>query len=122
VAAGSLDDPGGDGPARGQGLVVAQELLLAGQVADAGVRAVPLIGGKAGGVRFGGDFGGCPRTVPGQHGERFDRYPVLGGRVGGGVQGPCGFPDVFELSRFQVVRAMFSQVISLLRLMTLTRR
>jgi hypothetical protein len=87
VAAGSLDDPGGNGPARGQGLVVAQELLLAGQVADAGVRAVPLAGGEPGGVGFGGDLSGGPGAVPGQDRERFDRDPVLGGRVGWGVQG-----------------------------------
>jgi hypothetical protein len=36
VAAGSLDDPGRDGPAGSQGLVVAQVLVLGGQVADAG--------------------------------------------------------------------------------------
>jgi hypothetical protein len=98
VAACSFDDPGGDGPARGQGLVVAQELLLAGQVADAGIRAVALAGGKDGGVGFGGDLGGGPGAVAGQYRERFDRYPVLGGRITGGVQGPCGLPQVLELS------------------------
>ena len=92
VAAGSLDYPGRDGPARGQGLVVAQELVLAGQVADAGVRAVPLAGGQAGGVRFGGDVRGYPGAVSGQDRERFDRDPVLGCGVPGGVQGPCGLP------------------------------
>jgi hypothetical protein len=96
VAAGSFDDPGGDGPARGQGLVVAQVLVLAGQVADAGVGTSPLRAGQAGGVRFGGDLGGGPGAVPGEHRERLDRDPVLGCRVAGGVQGPCGFPDVFE--------------------------
>ncbi len=40
--------PGRDGPARGQGLVIAQELAFAGQAAHAGIRAVPLAGGKAG--------------------------------------------------------------------------
>src|SRR5215470_6282178 len=39
VAACSFDDAGGDGPSRGQGLIVAQVLVLAGQVADAGVKA-----------------------------------------------------------------------------------
>jgi hypothetical protein len=71
VAAGSFYYPGRDGPARGQGLVVAQELLLARQVADAGVRAVALAGGKAGGVRFGGDVRGYPGAVSGQYRERF---------------------------------------------------
>jgi hypothetical protein len=98
VAAGSFYYPGRDGPARGQGLVVAQELLLARQVADAGVRAVALAGGKAGGVRFGGDAGGDPGAVSGQYRERVDRYPVFGGGVPGRVQGPCGLPEVFQLS------------------------
>jgi hypothetical protein len=65
VAAGSFDDPGGDGPARGQGMVVAQALVLAGQVADARVGAGPLGGGQAGGVGFGGDLGGGPCAVAG---------------------------------------------------------
>jgi len=45
VAAGSLDHSGRDGPARGQGLVVTQELLIASQVADARAGAGPLGGG-----------------------------------------------------------------------------
>ena len=53
VAAGSFYYPGGDWPARGQGPVVAQELVLAGQVADAGVGTVALAGGKADGVPAG---------------------------------------------------------------------
>ena len=96
VAAGAFDDAGGDGPARSQGLVVAQVLVLAGQVADAGVSAGPLGAGEAGGVRLGGDLGSCPGAVPCQYRERFDRYPVLGCRLPGGMQGPGGLPDVFE--------------------------
>jgi RNA polymerase sigma factor (sigma-70 family) len=62
VAAGSFYYPGRDWPARGRGLVVAQELVLAGQVADAGVCAVALADGvgwhrDAGGVE-GGDADG----------------------------------------------------------------
>jgi hypothetical protein len=53
VAAGFFYYSGRDGPARGQGLVVAQVLVLAGQVADAGVGAGPLGAGEAGGVRLG---------------------------------------------------------------------
>ncbi len=96
VAAGSFYYPGGDGPARGQGLVVAQVLVLAGQVADARVGTGPLGGGQASRVCLGGDLGGGAVAVPGQHRERFDRYPVLGCRITGGMQGPGGFPDVFE--------------------------
>ena len=73
-------------------LVVAQVLVLAGQVADAGVSAGLLGAGEAGGVRLGGDLGSCPGAVPGQYRERFDRYPVLGCRIPGGMQGPGGLP------------------------------
>ena len=70
--------------------------MLAGEVVHARVRAVPLAGGEAGCFGFGGDAGGYLGAVPGQHRERFDRHPVLGGGIGGGVQAPRGFPDVFE--------------------------
>ena len=96
VAAGSFDHAGRDGPARGQGLVVAQVLVLGGQVADAGVGAGPLGGGEAGGVRLGGDLSGGPGAVPGQHRERLDRYPVLGCGIAGGMQAPRRLPDVFQ--------------------------
>jgi hypothetical protein len=96
VAAGSLDHPGGDGPARREGLVIAQELVLAGQVAHAGVRAVPLAGGEAGGVRLGGDIRGRAGAVPGQYRECLDRHPVLGCVISGGMQAPRRLPDVFE--------------------------
>ena len=42
-----------------------QELVLGGQVADAGVGAGPLGGGESGGVGLGGDLGGGPGAVPG---------------------------------------------------------
>jgi hypothetical protein len=92
VAAGSFDDAGGDGPARGQRLVVAQELVLAGEIADAGVGAGPLGGGQACGLGFGGDLGGGPCAVAGQDRERLGRDPVLGCGVAWRVQGPRGFP------------------------------
>jgi hypothetical protein len=96
VPACSLDDAGGDGPARGQGLVVAQVLVLAGQVAHARIRAGPLGGGKSCGFRFGGDLGGDPGAVSGQYRERLDRDPVLGGRISGGVQGPRGLLQILK--------------------------
>ena len=52
------------------------------------VRAVPLAGGRSGGVGFGGGAGGYLAAVAGQDRERFDRYPVLGCGIGGGVQAP----------------------------------
>jgi hypothetical protein len=98
VAAGSLDDTGRDGPACGQGLVVAEVVVLGGQVADARVGAGPLVTGEGGGVGLGGDLGGGPGAVSGENREGLGRDPVLGGGVAGGVQAPCGFPDVLELS------------------------
>jgi hypothetical protein len=96
MAACAFDDPGRDGPARGQGLVVAEVLVLAGQVADARVDAGPRGAGQAGGVGFGGDLGGCAGAVPGQDRKCLDRYPVLGGGVTGPVQAPGRFPDVLD--------------------------
>jgi len=96
VPACSLDDAGCDGPARGQGRVVAQVLVFAGQVADARVRAGPLGGGQAGGFGFGGDLGGDPGAVPGQDRQGLDRDPVLGRGIGGGVQGPRGLLQILK--------------------------
>jgi hypothetical protein len=88
VAACSFDDPGGDRPACCQGLVVAEEFVLAAEVMRARIRAAPLAGGQSGGVGFGGDAGGYLAAVSGQHRGRFDRHPVLGCGIGGGVQAP----------------------------------
>src|SRR5215471_6391888 len=79
-----------------RGLVVAQVLVLAGQVADAGVGAGPLGAGEAGGGGFGGDLGRGPGAVPGQYRERLDRDPVFGCGVAGRVQGPRGLPQVLK--------------------------
>ena len=62
--------------------------MLAGEVMRARVRVAPLAGGQSGGVGFGGDVGGYLAAVAGQNRERFDRYPVLGCGIGGGVQAP----------------------------------
>jgi hypothetical protein len=110
VPACSFDDAGRDGPAGCQGLLVAQVLVLAGQVADARVGAGPLGGGQAGGVRLGTDLGSCPGAVPGQDRERLDRDPVLGCRIPGGVQAPCGLPYVFQLSTVSAHESYVSAV------------
>ena len=92
----ALDDPGRDRPARFQGLVVVQAVVLAGQVADARVGAVPLGCGEPGGLGLGGDLCGGPVAVAGQDREGLDRDPVLGGGIPGGVQAPRGTPYVLE--------------------------
>jgi hypothetical protein len=71
VAAGSFDDPGGDEPARCKRLVVAQVVVLAGEVADARVDPGALIAG--------------------QDRERLDRAPLLGCRVPAWRRDRAGF-------------------------------
>ena len=96
VAACALDDSGRDRPAGVQGLVVAQELALVSQVADARVGPGAPAAFQAGGVGFGGDLGGGPVAVAGQDREGPGRDPVLGGGVPGLVEAPCGAPDVLQ--------------------------
>ena len=96
VAAGALDDPGRDRPAGVQGLVVAQELALVPQVADARVGSGAPAAFQPGGVGFGGDLGGGPVAVAGQDREGLGRDPVLGGGVPGLVEAPGGAPYVLQ--------------------------
>ena len=96
VTAGSLDDPGRDRPARGQGPVVAQELALVSQVADARVGAGAVAAFQSGGVGFGGDPGGGPVAVAGQHHEGLHGDPVLGGGIPGLVEAPGSAPYVLK--------------------------
>lgn len=98
VPAGALDDAGGDGPASGEGLVVAEGAEAGGEVAGAGVGAGTAGCGQAGGVGFGGDLGCGPAAVAGQDRQGLGGDPVLGGGVACLVQGPGGLPDVLELS------------------------
>ena len=79
-----------------EGLVVAQELALVSQVADARVGAGAPAAFQAGGVGLGGDLGGGPVAVAGQDREGLDRDPVLGGGVPGVVEAPGGAPDVLK--------------------------
>jgi hypothetical protein len=62
VTACALDDSGCDWPASVEGLVVAQELALVSQVADARVGSGAAAAFQPGGVGFGGDLGGGPCT------------------------------------------------------------
>ena len=81
-----------------EGLVVAQELALVPQVADARVGPGPPAAFQSGGVGFGGDLRGGPVAVAGQDREGLGRDPVLGGGVTGVVQAPRGVPYVLQLS------------------------
>lgn len=90
----SLDDAGRDGPAVGEGLVVAQVLVPGVQVAHAGVHAGSPAAGQAGGAGLSGDLLRGPVAVAGQYRECPGRDPVLGCGVAGLVQAPRGFPDV----------------------------
>ena len=96
MAARALDYPGRDRPAGVQGLVVAQELALVSQVADARVGSGALAAFQAGGVGVGGDPGGDPVAVAGQDLRGPGRDPVLGGGVSGRVEAPGSAPEVFQ--------------------------
>jgi hypothetical protein len=98
VTAGALDDTGRDRPAGVQGLVVAEELALVLQVADARVGAGALAVFQPGGTDLGGDRGGGPVAVAGQDRESLGGDPVLGGSVPGLVEAPRSAPYVLKLS------------------------
>ena len=66
------------------------------QVADARVGPGALACVQAGRVGFGGDLGGGPVAVAGQHGEGLERDPVLGGGIPGIVEAPCSAPYVLK--------------------------
>lgn len=86
--AGALDDTGRARPAGLQGLVIAEELALVPQVADARVGAGAAAAVQSGRVGFGGDRGG-PVAAAGQDRESPGRDSVLGGGVSGFVEAPC---------------------------------
>jgi len=93
VAAGALDHAGGDRPAGPKCGVVAQEVPLGGQVADAGVHAATLCRGQlgVGGLSLeGGDDG---VDVAGQDAQGVGGDPGFGGRVGVVVEAPGGPPQ-----------------------------
>jgi hypothetical protein len=94
VAAGALDDPGGDRPALREGLVVAEAAGPGGEVAGACAGSGALGPGEAGGAGLGGDVAGDAVAVAGEDGEGLDGGPVLGGRVAGIVEAPGGLPYV----------------------------
>src|ERR1022692_3382950 len=98
VAAGSLDDCGGDGPAAGQGAGVVQVGELAGQVAECFADLFFVLAAGCGGMLT------CQRLdqrddlpgVPVQDRGALRGDPGFEGRVAGGVECPAGFPQVFQ--------------------------
>jgi hypothetical protein len=92
----ALDDPGGDGPAGLECLVVAQELVLGAQVADAHIGAPPLCGTQLGPISFVLDRVGSFEGVAVQDGQRMSGDPVLGGSVARLVEAQARRPQVLE--------------------------
>lgn len=78
VAAGALDDAGGDRPAILQRLVVAQVFDMAGQVTDAGIDPAALLLGESGRGGLSVDGGGDLLGVAGQQGQGAGGDPVFG--------------------------------------------
>jgi hypothetical protein len=79
-----------------QGGVVAQQLPLGGEVADAGVDAAALLGGEPG---IGGLLAECGDDGVGLAGQELEGVggdPGFGGRVGVVVEAPGGLPEIFE--------------------------
>ncbi|MFI9845204.1 hypothetical protein ACIHFD_49855 [Nonomuraea sp. NPDC051941] len=79
-----------------QRVVVAQELGVAAQIANAGVDAAAPLAGQASGGGLGIQRGGDVIGVAGQHGQRVRRAPVFGGRVISGVQAPGRRPQPLQ--------------------------
>jgi len=96
VAAGALNDAGGDRPAAGECVRVAQVGRLGGEVAGAGVGALAFFGGVADGggaaADARGDLGGfAVEDLGGLGGD-----PGLGVRVAGLEETPGRFPAIFQ--------------------------
>src|SRR5205814_182437 len=77
VAAGALDDAGGDGPTRGQCGGVIKVFLLVEQVGRGGVGAPALLGGQSSAGGGAADRGGDQTGVAGQHFPGFDGNPLF---------------------------------------------
>ena|SRR5712691_10559534 len=98
IAAGSLDDPGGNGPAFGQCRGVIQVAVLVVQVAGAFAGAGSLAAGAAAG---GGAAADPRRDLAGlavQDLAGLVRDPFLGCRLSLAAEGPGRIPQVFQLS------------------------
>jgi hypothetical protein len=98
VAAGSLDDPGGDGPAFGQCRGVVQVAVLVFQVAGAFVGAGALGGRVAVGGGAAADPGGDLAGLAVQDLAGLVSDPFLGGGLALVKERPGGLPAVFQLS------------------------
>src|SRR6266487_1986974 len=96
VAAGALDDAGGDGPAAAERGGVVEVGVFAGQVGGAGVGGGAAGAAEAGGGGLAADGGGYVGGVAGQDGQRVAADPGFGGGVAAVMEGPGRAPQVFD--------------------------
>ena len=96
VPAGALDDPGGDGPALGEGGGVVQVVLLVAEVAGAFVGAGPFSGRVPVGGGAAADPGRDLGCFPAQDRAGLGGDPFFGGGLALVEEGPGGLPQVFE--------------------------
>src|SRR2546429_4521464 len=95
----SLDDPGGDGPAVGEGGGVAGEGFLGLQVVRGVADVLLMLPAGSGGIRGGpgGDVGGDAAAVAGEDVQSPGGDLVFGGAgVAGRGEGESGFPQVLD--------------------------
>lgn len=92
MAAGPLDHARGDRPAGRQRLVVAQELLLGAQVADARLHPAASLTAQALGICLSLDLAGHLGGLPGQQHQCLDGHPVFRRRIIGGMEAERGLP------------------------------
>src|SRR5262249_32843336 len=98
VAAGALDDAGGDRPALGQGARVVHEGLLGLQVVQGLAGDLGVLAARLGRVVCGepGDPGDDVAGPAVQDVQPLGGDPVFHGRVAGGVEAAGGLPQVFQ--------------------------
>src|SRR6266508_790745 len=96
VPAGAFDHAGGDRPAGRHCGVVAEELPLGGEVADAGVDAAALLGSELGIAGLLAERGDDGVDVAGQDAYGVGGDPGFGGRVAVLVEAPGRLPAVLE--------------------------
>src|SRR5437016_5265877 len=98
VAAGALDDAGGDRPAGRQGGGVVQVGLLGLEVVQGLADDLGVLAAGLGRVVFGelSDPGGDLAGAAVQDVQGLGGHPVFHRRVAGGVEAPGGFPQVFQ--------------------------
>jgi hypothetical protein len=96
VPAGPLDHAGGDRPAAAERGVVAEELPLGGQVADAGIDTASLLGRQPGVGGLLVERGDDGVDLAGQDAHGVGGDPWLGGRVSVLVEAPGRLPQILK--------------------------